>query len=92
MKIANIASSGDVVVTQDYGLAALVLAKGAAAISPWGKVYRSETIDFLLEEREVKARVRRGGGKTKGPSKRSSGDNTNFRKNLLQILHTIQSV
>lgn len=91
MKIANIASSGDVVVTQDYGLAALALAKGASAISPWGKVYRIETIDFLLEEREVKARVRRGGGKTKGPSKRSADDNTNFRKNLWQILHTMQS-
>lgn len=91
MKIANLASSGDVVVTQDYGLAALALAKGAAAISPWGKVYRIETIDFLLEERDVKARVRRGGGKTKGPSKRSVGDNTNFRKNLWHILSTIQS-
>lgn len=91
MKIANIAASGDVVVTQDYGLAALALAKGAAAISPWGKVYRIETIDFLLEERDVKARVRRSGGKTKGPSKRTAGDNTSFRKNLFQMLHAILS-
>lgn len=91
LKIANIAAGGDVVVTQDYGLAALALAKGAAAISPWGRVYRIETIDFLLEERDVKARVRRRGGKTKGPSKRTEGDNKSFRKNLFHILHTIVS-
>jgi uncharacterized protein YaiI (UPF0178 family) len=89
MKIANMAGANDVVVTQDYGLAALALAKGAAAISPWGKVYRTETIDFLLEEREVKARVRRGGGKTKGPTKRSLRDNENFKKNLFQTMRKV---
>lgn len=89
LKIANITSANDVVVTQDYGLAALALAKGAAAISPWGRIYRAETIEFLLEEREVKARVRRGGGRTKGPAKRTDSDNMHFRKNLFYILQEI---
>ncbi|MFZ5647328.1 MAG: YaiI/YqxD family protein [Bacillota bacterium] len=86
LKIINISSSGDVVVTQDYGLAAVVLARGVSAISPVGKVYRPETIDFLLEEREMKAKFRRGGGRTRGPAKRTENDNVNFRKNLLRLL------
>lgn len=86
LKIINISKKGDVVVTQDYGLAAVVLARGASAISPGGKVYRPETIDFLLEEREMKAKYRRGGGRTRGPAKRTGNDNEIFRKNLFRIL------
>lgn len=86
LKIINISKKGDVVVTQDFGLAAVVLARGAAAISPVGKVYSPETIDFLLEEREIKAKHRRGGGRTRGPTKRTINDNEKFRKNLFRLL------
>lgn len=89
LKIINISSRGDVVVTQDFGLAAVILAKGAGAISPWGKVYRSETIDFLLEEREIKAKFRRGGGRTRGPAKRTNDENIYFRKNLFILLEKL---
>ncbi len=92
LKIINISSRGDIVVTQDFGLAAVVLSKGADAISPWGKIYRPETIDFLLEEREIKARFRRGGGRTKGPAKRTNSENIYFRKNFIILLekHKLQ--
>lgn len=86
LKIVNISKKGDLVVTQDFGLAAVALARGAAAISPAGKVYSPETIDFLLEERELKAKHRRGGGRTRGPAKRTVNDNEKFRKNLFRLL------
>lgn len=90
LKVLNITDKGDVVVTQDFGLAAMVLARGAAAVSPWGKIFRSETIDFLLEEREIKARFRRGGGRTRGPAKRTEKEDMVFRQNLRRLLDNIQ--
>jgi len=86
LKIINLTSPGDVVVTQDFGLAAMALSRGAAAISPWGKVFSQQTVDFLLEEREIKAKYRRGGGRTRGPAKRTAVDDQLFRKNLFRIL------
>jgi uncharacterized protein YaiI (UPF0178 family) len=86
LRVMNMTAAGDVVVTQDYGLAAMVLGKGAAALSPHGKVYREETINFMLEERDMKARFRRGGGRTRGPRKRTPEDDERFQKALNSIL------
>jgi len=86
LRIINLADKGDIVVTQDVGLAAILLGKGAAVISPAGRIYKQESIEFLLEERELKARYRRSGGRTKGPRKRTSADDANFKKNLYRLL------
>ncbi|MCG9968620.1 DUF188 domain-containing protein [Pelotomaculum terephthalicicum JT] len=86
MQIMKLALKGDIVVTQDWGLAAMVLGKGAAALSPSGRIFDSTTIDFLLEERELKAKYRRSGGRTKGPTKRTSDDDKNFKKSLYILL------
>lgn len=86
MQVVNLTARGDIVVTQDWGLAAMVLGKGASALSPTGRVFREETIDFLLEERELKARFRRGGGRTKGPKKRTAEDDENFKRSLYRLL------
>ncbi|MCL6639708.1 MAG: DUF188 domain-containing protein [Firmicutes bacterium] len=86
IQIINLTAKGDIVVTQDWGLAAMALGKGAAALSPAGRVFREEVIDFLLEERELKAKHRRGGGKTKGPKKRTAEDDENFKKSLYRLL------
>jgi hypothetical protein len=51
-----------------------------------GREFRLEKMEFLLEEREVKAKIRRGGGKTKGPKKRTSEDDQRFEIRLEQIL------
>ncbi|MBU4532833.1 MAG: DUF188 domain-containing protein [Eubacteriales bacterium] len=91
IKIVNLTQPGDVVVTQDWGLAALVLGRQAYAISPGGREYRPETIEFLLEEREVKARIRRSGGRTKGPKARSAGQDTAFVRALEALLSRITS-
>ncbi|MDU2064264.1 MAG: DUF188 domain-containing protein [Sporomusaceae bacterium] len=91
LKIINLTESGDVIVTQDWGLASMVLAKGAACISPTGTEYRAETIDFLLEEREIKAKYRRGGGRTKGPSKRTKEQDQRFAAHLEIIINRVIS-
>lgn len=78
IKITNMTHEGDVVVTQDWGLAAMVLGKGAKCLSPAGREFRSEKIEFLLEEREIKSKLRRSGGRTKGPKKRTVEDDRRF--------------
>lgn len=89
IQIMNVTRRGDIVVTQDWGLAAMILSKGAGAISPGGKIFREETIDFLLEEREIKAKHRRGGGRTKGPRKRTAEDDLHFEKQLRRLIEEL---
>ena len=86
IKVLNITEAGDIIVTQDWGLAAMVLGKRASCISPVGRVFSNENIDFLLEEREVKAKLRRGGGRTKGPSKRTLQEDIVFQERLDRLL------
>lgn len=86
MKVINLTEAGDIVITQDWGLAALVLAKKAYCLSPAGSEYHSRTMDFLLEEREIKAKYRRGGGHTKGPKKRTKEQDVRFAENLENII------
>jgi len=86
IKVMNLTEAGDVVVTQDWGLAAIVLGKGAISLSPSGREFRSDKIEFLLEEREVKAKLRRSGKRTKGPKKRTSEDDHRFEISLERIL------
>ena len=59
---------GDVVVTQDIGLASMVLGRGAAAIGVRGHVYNKATIDMQLFIRHEEKKVRRAGGRTQGPA------------------------
>ncbi len=86
MKVVNLAEKGDVVVSQDWGLAALVLGKGAKCVHPSGREFRNETIEFLLEERELKAKHRRSGGRTKGPAKRTHEEDKAFLYTLVRML------
>ncbi len=86
IKITNLADKGDIVVTQDWGLAAMLVGKQARCLSPGGKEYRPEYIDFLLEERELKAKYRRSGGRTKGPKKRTGKNDTDFLIELEKMI------
>jgi uncharacterized protein len=85
MKVMNLTEAGDVVVTGDWGLAAMVLGKGAKCLSPIGREFRAEKIDFLLEERELKAKFRRRGGRTKGPRKRTLEDDRRFEVSFEKV-------
>ena len=76
----------DIVVTQDYGLAAMVIGKGACAVSQNGLIFTDKNIDTLLMERHIGAKTRRSGGRTKGPSKRTKEDNVKFETALVKLL------
>lgn len=78
--------AGDIVVTQDLGLAAMVLGKGAAAISPRGRIHSSLTIDMELAVRHAEQVHRRAGGRTKGPSKFEDEDREHFVEQLERLL------
>ena len=86
IKIINITAAGDIVITQDWGLAAMVLGKRAYCLSPVGREYLAGQIEFLMEEREIKAKLRRSGGRTKGPAKRTEQDDRNFASSLQWVL------
>lgn len=88
--IVNHLRAGDLVVTQDYGLAALVLAKRAYAMSERGVIYDADNIEFLLDRRHTSAKVRRGGGRTKGPKKFTAEDRAVFSEKCLKLLHDLQ--
>jgi uncharacterized protein YaiI (UPF0178 family) len=85
IKIVNLTEPGDVIITGDWGLAAMVLGKGAKCLSPIGREFRADEMDFLLEERELKAKFRRGGGRTKGPRKRTSEEDRRFETSLEKV-------
>ena len=86
IRIMNLTEAGDVVITADWGLAAMVLGKGARCLSPAGREFRSDRIEFLLEEREAKNKFRRSGGRTKGPKKRTFADDRRFEICLERII------
>jgi uncharacterized protein len=75
-----------VVVTQDYGLAALALGQGARALSPHGLVFSEMNMDRLLFERDIHARERRQTGRSRGPKPRTTKDTEQFEKALVQVL------
>jgi len=79
-------SSGDVVVTQDYGLAAMALGKGARVINQNGLIFTEENIDRLLMDRHVGQEVRRRGGRTKGQAKRTKEDDERFEAEFESLL------
>ena len=83
--IINKVDRDDIVVTQDYGLAAMVLSKGASAINQNGLVYSNDNIDQLLFTRHISKKVRQGGGRTKGPKKRTKIDNERFEIELINL-------
>ncbi|MFO7636445.1 MAG: YaiI/YqxD family protein [Clostridia bacterium] len=83
--LANRAVRGDVVVTQDYGVAAMAIAKGAKALNQNGLVFTDENIDGLLFERHLSLRMRKAGLRTAGPGKRKTGDNACFEVALRKL-------
>ncbi|MGI6435725.1 MAG: YaiI/YqxD family protein [Syntrophomonadaceae bacterium] len=86
LAIINQTRAGDIVVSQDYGLASLVLARRAHAIHPSGKIFDAANIDTLLTQRYLNARARRAGQRIPGPAKRGPAQDERFKQNLLQLL------
>ena len=77
---------GDIVVTQDIGLAAMALGRGARAIGVRGRVYTLATIDLDLHIRHEEKKVRRQGGRTRGPAAFEDDDHERFMANLRRLV------
>lgn len=84
--LVNRVAAGDVVVTQDYGLAAMALARGARPLSQDGLVYTAGNIEGLLGQRHLNRVARRAGGRTKGPPKRTGAQDDAFERALEALL------
>ncbi|WP_163539265.1 YaiI/YqxD family protein [Gracilibacillus sp. YIM 98692] len=80
------AQRNDIVVTQDYGLAALALEKGCNVLHHAGFLYTEQKIDRMLQERHVKAKARKAGFRTKGPKKLTDKQKESFRLQLRKLL------
>jgi uncharacterized protein YaiI (UPF0178 family) len=79
-RIMKLAGRGDLIVTQDYGLASLGLAKGCIVLHHKGHRYTNENIDQLLQTRYLSAMARKGGKRTKGPKPFTTEDREKFRE------------
>ena len=86
--LVNRVSAGDIVITQDYGLASMCLARSARVIHQDGWEYTPDNIDALLLVRHDSRKLRAAGGKTKGPKKRTPSQNDAFLAALEKLLHT----
>lgn len=90
LALINACKRGDVVVTQDYGVAALALGKGAHAIHQSGKWYTDENIDGLLMERHLAYKARQSGKHhLKGPKKRTDEDDQRFEESFRKLLRKL---
>ena len=78
--LMNLCKRGDIVVTQDYGVAAMALGKGAYAMHHSGKQYTNDNIDMMLMERHLAKKARRASGKhhLRGPAKFTDEDRQRF--------------
>lgn len=87
-KLISICHRGDIVVTQDYGVAAMALGKGAYAIHQSGKWYTDENIDQMLMERHLNKKARRASSRNhiKGPRKRTEEDDQRFAESFEKLL------
>ena len=85
--LINLCKRGDIVVTQDYGVAALALGKGVKAIHQNGRWYTDENIDSLLMERYLAKKARRSSKHhLKGPAKRTEEDDSRFAESFERMI------
>lgn len=90
--IVNHANKGDVVVTQDYGLSAMAISKGAICINQNGLIVSDNNIDELLGRRHVNREARRKDGKYTKFKKRSSDDNFKFEKSFTKLIERLKNL
>lgn len=90
-KLVSICQRGDLVVTQDYGVAAMILVKGAYGIHQSGKWYTNENIDQMLMERHMAKKARNAKKKhhLKGTAKRTEEDDQRFEESLRRLIDYI---
>lgn len=85
-KLVNMIDANDIAVTQDYGLAAMCLAKKAVPLNQNGLIFTDRNIEELLYTRFVSKKIRMAGGRTKGLKKRTKEQDISFEKSLRMLL------
>ncbi|KAA0549379.1 YaiI/YqxD family protein [Bacillus sp. BGMRC 2118] len=90
MYIVNHTKKMDIVVTQDIGLASLLLPKKIVVLSPRGRQYHESSIDLALNMRYISAKERRKGHHSKGPSPFTDADRVNFSSSFEKILSNLE--
>lgn len=85
-KLVSLLSPGDLVVTQDFGVAAMALGKGAMAINQNGLIFTASNIDRLLFERHIGKELRRSGKKAGKTRARSAEDDAAFEKAFIRLI------
>ena len=90
LAVANRAKAGDLVITQDYGLASLCLARGARVMHQDGWEYTEYNIQALLFQRSESRKYRASGGRVKGPSRRTKQQDADFQAGLKRYLSSVQ--
>lgn len=88
MYVMNETKEGDIIVSQDYGVAAICLSKKAKVINPKGFIYDEKNIDRMLEERHISQKIRRSGGRTSNHKKRTEEDDLRLERNLIKLIRS----
>ena len=85
-RLVNLIVSDDIVITQDYGLAAMCLSRKAVVLNQNGMFYNDSNIDSLLLARHTAKKIRNAGGRIKGNSKRTQEQDEDFKKALISLI------
>lgn len=87
-KIVQLASSKDIVITQDYGLASLLLNKVRFVMHHKGFLFNDDNIQQLLDQRYINAQIRKQGGRHKGPPPFTKQDRQHFEHQFKLLIQT----
>ena len=92
LALINLCKAGDIVITQDYGVAALALGKGALAVHQSGKCFTDDNIGGLLMDRHLAKKARRSGKHhLKGPAKRTEEDDRRFAESFERLIAELET-
>lgn len=86
--IVNKVEKGDIIVTQDYGLAAMCLSKGAIPINQNGLVFTQENIDGMLNRRHLHQQLRKQNKYYSKAKKRNHEADKSFESSLRELILT----
>ena len=93
LALINLCKAGDIVITQDYGVAALALGKGALAVHQSGKCFTDDNIGGLLMDRHLTKKARRSGKHhLKGPAKRTEEDDRRFAESFERLIAELETL
>lgn len=90
IRLVNLIQPGDLVVTQDFGVAAMSLSRGATALNQNGMVYSDKNMDRLLFERALGQKIRRAGGRAGKNRKRTKEDDESFELELEKMIRQLR--